>query len=786
MSTSAHPLTGSNRIWSNTDANNPHQYVCFRKEFDLTDTTDATACISVDSDFILWVNEHEVGRGQFSDYPDQKTYTSFDISNVLRCGTNVLCVLAYYRGEDFFEYRKGDPRLILNMNVGERQVPSDDTWRHLHHPAFSGGPMPRVTSQMGFTTCFDARRDIPWLMADYDDSNWEYARIIEGTGDGADVVERPIPAVQLLPAIPSKVVAKGMFIRTKVCETYAETMANDALVHDSCQTVLDRAGDESVVLEMANESYSGTFLIADVGHEEVGLLTLDIEADDGTIIDVGHGEHIDEGRVRTWVGGRAFADRFICRKGRNRFTLPFRRLGARYIEIHVLNTEDTARIHHVGLRPTPFPVQRLGGFETTHVDAMRTYDVSVRTLDLCMHEHYEDCPWREQALYGYDSRNQALCGYYAFGNYDFAAASFDLLGRGIRDDGMLELCAPGRVPITIPVFSLVWITEIAEYWLFSGDDSLFRKFNDQVSVMLGLLLDRYDPGTGLYHVPDAEYMWHFCEWTDGLSAWPKSEDMKTGFSAAFNIYLHEALGQWIWMLKQAGHSHLVGKYEDIHQHLGHAIERGFWSEERECYATYRFGTRLEGWHDHIQAVMLHENLVPHERRERVMNVLRSRSLVGMTLSSFLYLLRPLMTGDASSREFAANVVRENWEPMLYAGATSFWETQRGADDFGFAGSLCHGWSALPAWYYQAHVLGVEPTKPGFAEFVVHPWPDRFNEAKGRIPTPHGVIEVAWKQISDGLSLTCTGPSETQPTLAPYPDVPVIRATWNGEPMSRID
>lgn len=38
-----------------------------------------------------------------------------------------------------------------------------------------------------------------------------------------------------------------------------------------------------------------------------------------------------------------------------------------------------------------------------------------------MHEHYEDYPWREQALYAFDSRNQALYGYYAFGNYDFAA-----------------------------------------------------------------------------------------------------------------------------------------------------------------------------------------------------------------------------------------------------------------------------------------------------------------------------------------------------------------------------
>ena len=38
--------------------------------------------------------------------------------------------------------------------------------------------------------------------------------------------------------------------------------------------------------------------------------------------------------------------------------------------------------------------------------------------------------------------------------------------------------------------------------------------------------------------------------------------------------------------------------------------------------------------------------------------------------------------------------------MLRAGATSFWETIEGAGAFADAGSLCHGWSALPIYYYK--------------------------------------------------------------------------------------
>lgn len=38
--------------------------------------------------------------------------------------------------------------------------------------------------------------------------------------------------------------------------------------------------------------------------------------------------------------------------------------------------------------------------------------------------------------------------------------------------------------------------------------------------------------------------------------------------------------------------------------------------------------------------------------------------------------------------------------MLDAGATSFWETELGESDFENAGSLCHGWSSLPIYYFN--------------------------------------------------------------------------------------
>src|SRR5690606_22072209 len=171
---------------------------------------------------------------------------------------------------------------------------------------------------------------------------------------------------------------------------------------------------------------------------------------------------------------RNFANRYVASDGYQEFLHPYLRLAGRYIQVHIIPpagaTEQPVILQYAGLRPTPFPVEHVGVFKSPDTLHNTIWDVSRRTLELCMHEHYEDCPWREQALYSMDARNQALAGYYCFGNYDFAAASIKLLGQGMNEkDGLLELCAPADVVITIPSFSLAWILMLDDYLLFSGD-----------------------------------------------------------------------------------------------------------------------------------------------------------------------------------------------------------------------------------------------------------------------------------------------------------------------------
>ena len=54
-------------------------------------------------------------------------------------------------------------------------------------------------------------------------------------------------------------------------------------------------------------------------------------------------------------------------------------------------------------------------------------------------------------------------------------------------------------------------------------------------------------------------------------------------------------------------------------------------------------------------------------------------------------------------DYVLSEIDQTYAMMLDQGATSFWETELGEADFDNAGSLCHGWSAIPVYYY--HILG---------------------------------------------------------------------------------
>jgi hypothetical protein len=108
---------------------------------------------------------------------------------------------------------------------------------------------------------------------------------------------------------------------------------------------------------------------------------------------------------------------------------------------------------------------------------------------------------------------------------------------------------------------------------------------------------------------------------------------------------------------------------------------------------------------------------------------------------------------------AVELIRREWGFMATRGPGTMWETI--ASDEGTqvdsTPSSDHGWSSGAAPALTSYVLGVQPTSPGFATFVVTPHPGGLASARGTVPTPRGPISVSWTASGGKLALQVSAP-----------------------------
>lgn len=776
-------------IWIEADQKEVNEYVEFRHEFIIEDVADADAelYISADSDYEVWLNGDFIDCGQWDDYPDSKAYDILKVGGQLKAGKNVLCILVYYQGETSFQYIQGEPGLIYVLQSEAINITSGRQTLCRKSSSYTNGPIEKITSQLGFTFEYDARADDGWVSSEYILENtvnnaWKESQIHECIGkvQRVNFYERPVKKLVIGESTSASIVAQGIFIRIpEDGKTIAQLMQSDFLSTRSQRDIF--SGESKSVLPSTeglrlkpscSRADGGVYILIDLHKEEVGFFELDIQAPAGTIIDFSYGEHLDDLRVRASVGDRNFACRYICRSGRQRFIHYFKRIAGRYIQLHISCPSEEIILFYAGVKPCEYPVELRGSFNSCDHLYNKIYEISVRTLQLCMHEHYEDCPWREQALYSMDSRNQALCGYYCFGEYDFPQASFSLLGDGLGQDGYLEICAPTEYYMTIPSFSMAWIMELADHYLFSGRIEPVRAAMPKVKRMISAYLENLEDG--LLKTPEGQRYWNFYEWTDGLDGLDRStadeefssssvrQSEKNRFDAPLNLFLCMALESAAMLANACKDSAAAQEYILRAESIKKAFHRKFWDENREVYRTYSGDVCQEHYAELTQALAICAKACD----EKIAEVLREclakeqNGLVKTTLSYSLYKYQALLECPEKYAAIVFDEITKHWGHMLFNKATSFWETIKGADDFDGAGSLCHGWSAIPVYFYCAYILGVKPLEPGFRTFKVEPVSSVLYRASGKIPTPYGDICVEWEKIGGEIKCNVSSPEGT--------------------------
>lgn len=603
--------------------------------FELPKLEDAQIKLSCDGDYTLFVNGEFVASNQYGDFEHYKIYDTIDLSSYLVNEINHIGILVWHFGIGSQRYKSSAPGVIFEVfSNGKSILSSNEKINARRSKAYKSGFARNITSQLGLSYLYDSTKEDSWLL-----------------GEGKD---------------------------------FSPTIIQDKNVTFFPRPIKKQVNGEKIEAKLI--SSGDGYQIYDLGREYVGHLFFEIEATKEASVNIAYHEYLlENGRVKRKIWDRDFSIEYIAKAGKSTYSNHTLRIAGRYLDV---SYDKEVKINNIGIQREYYPVQVTGFLPKDTLDK-EIYQICQTTLELCMMEHYVDCPHREQCLYAFDSRNQMLSGYFAFEgqNKEYARASLVLISKDKRDDGLLSICYPCGVDLTIPSFSLYYIISVYEYVLYTKDTSLILEVNSKLKEIIGAFINNMSNGL-VNRFGDACH-WNFYDWSEYLSgSLYQNEEAKS--DPNINLLSIIALKTYKELCKIAG---LDFEYDALIKALSENVILNFYDEKEGIFLFDR-----EGKLELTNALGVLSGILSVEQKSKIAQKIVGKELIPCSLSMKCFVYDALLSTGGEYKDYILNEIRQNYEPMIKTGTA--WETVVGKDDFDGAGSLCHGWSSIPIYYYN--------------------------------------------------------------------------------------
>jgi hypothetical protein len=251
--------------------------------------------------------------------------------------------------------------------------------------------------------------------------------------------------------------------------------------------------------------------------------------------------------------------------------------------------------------------------------------------------------------------------------------------------------------------------------------------------------------------------------------WPKTERdgyVFTEINTVVNAFHLSAITKMADIARAVGKEEEAKEYEARFRNTHAAFQKSLYIPEKHAY---RDGAGTDQTSSHASLFPLAFDLVPESDRKDVAGFLAKR---GMRCSVYAaqYLMESMFRNghDKEAMQLILADGDRSWKHMVNSGTTISWEAwdqkYKPNQDWN------HAWGAAPANLLPRFVLGVEAKTPGWKSTRISPRTSGLQHAKGKIPTPHGPIDVAWKK-NDSFDISITLPVGIEASI----DLPAANA-----------
>ncbi|MFH0797292.1 MAG: family 78 glycoside hydrolase catalytic domain [Candidatus Omnitrophota bacterium] len=512
--------------------------------------------------------------------------------------------------------------------------------------------------------------------------------------------------------------------------------------------------DNEEFAEVRTEGQKSTFILCDFGREVTGYPKVEIAECRGGILDLGYSEWLDEkGNIDPTRQNIKQADRFILAEGPQTIQT-FSRRAFRYLQLTFRSCPGSVKIRDVEIISVNYPVEYKGLFHCSDELLNSIWKVSRYTLQLCMQDHYEDCPLRERAQYCGDMRVEAMENYYAFGDYKLSGKGLKQFIQSQEPSGWFRADYPSATYHQIVDYCAVWVLALYDYYFYTGDIRLVSELYPNLLAVLGWLEDQLNERK---LISKKEQWWVFIDW---------AEMDNRGEVTGFQMFYYQALLTAAKLSSALGDRKQANRQRRLADRIKASINRYLWSDKKGAYVDCCSGGRQSpsvSYPANCLAILFG---VADDRKSRKIhaNVFNNPAVKPLNAPYFYFYFLDTLFNFKKDKE-AVLRTRDYYGRMLEHGATTWWEWfEPGAkviprEDV----SLCHAYSSAPAYIFPSRILGVRPLEPGFSRFCVAPMLGGLTWAEGKVPTPKGIITVYWKRDlkKNSLEIEITAPEGCQ-------------------------
>lgn len=730
-------------IWSTqAPSNTGVQLTYFRREFEVPfeRTCSLIVNVSADTRYRLFLNGESVSVGPCKGNQWTHFYETIDLSEQLNSGTNVLSAKVLYYGTSdkrllTSAWRSDNGAFLLEGNLQEESgtiiesLHTNSDWYCWQATSYQS----RSTDQFAWVGGTENVRGehIPfgWDQPGFNMHDWYPAESICKAQDKVhghltpwQLQERKIPALFERDKRFSRIMRSKGKVGQGSLDAFLKGEELTLIPGSSCEIELDAGELTTAYIELVVSGGKGA--VVQILYSEC----YEYEVKPGEKRKKGIRDDI-EGKILTGM-----EDVYVVfgeRSQLDEIYEPFWFRTFRFVRLKIRVGDSPLTMKRFAFRETGYPLEAKSDFACSDPSLLPLWKISLNTIQRCMHETYEDCPFYEQMQYGMDTYLQAM--------YTFSTAADDRLVKmaihhfhcSQLPTGILQSRYPSQDPQVIPGFSLYWIMLVYEHYFYFGDIEFMKPYRATIDAVLEWFHQRLTD-EGLVAAAPPKY-WSFIDWVEEwepLRGVPlaKLEGPLTVDSLMYAYALDKAAELNRYTNRKDTAEEYSGRSEAVKQ----AVRQHCWSTEKQMF---RDGPDVQQFSQHAQLwSILSETVKADEAVTLAKRMLADESICQVSYAMSFFMFRTLSKMGLYDQVFP---MWSRWKEQVKLHMTTWLE------DPVQERSECHAWGAVPLYDFPAEILGVKPAAPGYSQIWIEPKLGHLDWASGSAATPHGSVHISW-------------------------------------------